>query len=258
MESLDFFFADITTPGSRNVLLADPKPFSFLVRKVKKEYIVSHLNADLIIVDEILPMRKDSPLHLKNPHLQSPLEVFNYMRNISSDWLHPVTRDSEIDVTGGENVILPENACQICGLLDPSKSHCDKHRIWYCAKCDKCVPKNLRNRHKCGGKTNFKCDYCDYFANSDKARSDHMHAVHMQKFKCQECNASFGTKTQLCDHQGREHGGGFMCQICGTLFSSVGGRNSHIRRQHRPDNNNNTGDHEVSPASVVSGLGLLG
>ena len=47
MESLDFFFADITTPGSRNVLLADPKPFSFLVRKVKNEVVVLWLNQDL-------------------------------------------------------------------------------------------------------------------------------------------------------------------------------------------------------------------
>ena len=255
MENLDFFFPDISTQGSRNVLLADPKPFSFLVRKVNKEYVVSFVDPHLNVHDVLLPQpRRDCPLLVSNPHLTGSLEIFEYVRNISRDWLHPVTRGQH-DVTGDKNIHLSQNCCQICGITDPSKSHRDKHRLWYCATCDTCLPRNSRNHHKCGDKTLFKCDFCDYYASSDKVRADHIKAVHMKSFKCSKCTASFATNQQLRDHQGRDHGGGFSCPFCGKLYETVSGRNKHrIKCKSRPDLvNNSASDTNNNPNMAIGG-----
>ena len=48
MEDLDYFFPDISTPRSREVLLGDdPIPFAFIVRKVEREYVVTYLDNKL-------------------------------------------------------------------------------------------------------------------------------------------------------------------------------------------------------------------
>ena len=257
MENLDFFFADISTQGSRNVLLADPKPYSFLLRKVNKEFVVTFVDSHLNVHDELLPLRRDCPLLLSNPHLHGPLEIFEYIRNISRDWLHPVTRGQH-DVTGGD-VNVSGNCCPICGNLNPSKSHRDKHRIWYCATCDMCLPKNSRHLHKCRDKTLYKCDFCDLSSCSEKDRADHIKAVHMKKFKCSKCSDSFDTTQQLQDHEGKQHGGGYICHYCGKIYESVSGRNKHRKKcKHRPDsdtnNNPDSGGHKVPMTSAPSNI----
>ena len=52
MENLDYFFPNITTHQSREILLEDPIPFAFLIRQVKREYVVTFLDNNLEFRDE--------------------------------------------------------------------------------------------------------------------------------------------------------------------------------------------------------------
>ena len=92
MENLDYFFDDITTNQSREILLEDPTPFSFLIRKVKREYVVTFLDNNLEFRDEKIPTRTDSLLRQHHHELQSPQDIFQYIRSNSCKWLHPVSR----------------------------------------------------------------------------------------------------------------------------------------------------------------------
>ena len=92
MENLDYFFDDITTNQSREILLEDPTPFSFLIRKVKREYVVTFIDNNLEFRDEKIPTRTDSLLRQHHHELQSPQDIFQYIRSTSCKWLHPVSR----------------------------------------------------------------------------------------------------------------------------------------------------------------------
>ena len=71
LENLDYFFPDISTPQSREILLLDAIPFSILVRKVRRDYVVSYLGNKCQVRDERLPTRLDTTLRLHRPHLNT-------------------------------------------------------------------------------------------------------------------------------------------------------------------------------------------
>ena len=204
MENLDCFFPDISTPLSREVLLGDdPIPYAFLVRKVEREYVVSYLDNKLDVIDEKIPTRQDSTLRTHHPELQSPLDVFEYIRSTSTKWLHPVPRANH-DV--GDQVYSPsENCCKICGLLSPKKSHDEHHRLVYCVNCDQVIPRMARKSHKCRENL-FKCDFCDHSSLTQQRLSDHIRSIHQQQYKCDKvtegvtCTRSFDTKKKLLQH----------------------------------------------------------
>ena len=75
MEHLDHFFPDITTHQSREILLEDPIPFAFLIRQVKREYVVTFLDNNLEFRDEKIPTRTDSFLRQHHHELQSPQDT---------------------------------------------------------------------------------------------------------------------------------------------------------------------------------------
>ena len=77
MENLDYFFPDITTHQSREILLEEPIPFAFLIRQVKREYVVTvtFLDNNLEFRDEKIPTRTDSFLRQHHHELQSPQDT---------------------------------------------------------------------------------------------------------------------------------------------------------------------------------------
>ena len=97
MNNHDFFFEGLSPSKTKEILLQENVPFSFLVRKIGREHVVSFLDDHFNVKHQILPKRHDSSLFRHHPQLQNqgPLGVFNFLRNISTDWLHPVLKTDE-------------------------------------------------------------------------------------------------------------------------------------------------------------------
>ena len=55
MESLDFFYGDIGPAKTKEIFQLEAVPYSFLVRRVKKETVISYLDAESSIQHQILP-----------------------------------------------------------------------------------------------------------------------------------------------------------------------------------------------------------
>ena len=182
MENLDYFFPDITTHQSREILLEEPIPFAFLIRQVKREYVVTFLVNNLEFRDEKLPTRTDSFLRQHHHELQSPQDIFQYIGSTSCKWLHPVSRANR--AYGNINIPISDNCCDICVLPNPKRSHDDHHRLMYCVKCDLVIPKINRKSHKCSGEKIFKCDSSYHSSASQKLVSDHIKAIHQNTHVC--------------------------------------------------------------------------
>lgn len=152
MNSLDFFFEGLSPSKTKEILELEDVPFSFLVRKIGKENVVSFLDVKSNVQHQILPVRHDSSLFRHHPHLQhqGPLGVFNFLRSISTDWLHPVIMTDEMrNQINDSSESWISDICRICGCVNPSKNHSDSHRIVFCQPCNKVVPKNVKGNHKC-------------------------------------------------------------------------------------------------------------
>ena len=144
MESLDFFYGDIGPAKTKEIFQLEAVPYSFLVRRVKKETVISYLDAESSIQHQILPVRRDSSLFRHQPTLRGPLEVFNFLRSISSDWLHPIMKTDQIrNQINDSSESWISDMCQICGLVNPPKNHADSHRIVFCQPCNRIVAKGL-------------------------------------------------------------------------------------------------------------------
>ena len=145
MENLDFFFPDLNATSTREILLFDATPFSFLLRKVKKHYVVSFLDEKLQVHHQLIPQRQDSTIHQLYPNL-SPREVFEFIRSKSIKWLYPVTQRPNI--LNAE--IRNSQDCDICDCLNVGnkKAHKETHQIIFCQNCEGIIPKPSYGQHR--------------------------------------------------------------------------------------------------------------
>ena len=214
-------------------------PFSFLVRKIGREHVVSFLDDHSNVQHQILPVRHDSSLFRHHPQLQhqGPLGVFNFLRNISTYWLHPVIKTDEMKIRiNDSSESLIANICRICGCVNPAKNHADRHRVVFCQPCNRMVPKSAKSNHKCPS-NNFQCPSCPYTSSTQQHLTKHIEARHnsvKKPFKCDSsnCERIFISKKRLLDHKGKVHGLGFTCEECGKLFLSRSSRNRHVYVVH--------------------------
>ena len=254
MNNLPCFYDDLSPAKTKEILLLEAVPFSFLIRRVGRENVVSFLDARSSVQHQILPVRHDSSLFRHQPQLQhqGPLEVFNFLRSISTEWLHPVTMTDDMRNHIDDSSWISD-ICRICGVVNPTKNHADSHSIVYCHLCNGIVAKNSRGIHKCHPTSTFHCPSCTYSASTKHKLSKHIDARHSsKKFKCDatNCHMSFMTQKRLCEHKGNVHGMGFSCEECGKNFKSKSSRNRHVSVLHRHNNsiNNNRG-----PSSDANG-----
>ncbi len=71
---------DIGPAITKEIFQLEAVPYSFLVRKIRKETVISYLDAESSVQHQILPVRRDSSLFKYQPQLRGPLEVFNFLR----------------------------------------------------------------------------------------------------------------------------------------------------------------------------------
>ena len=240
MNSLDFFFEGLGPSKTKEILELEDVPFSFLVRKIGKENVVSFLDVKSNVQHQILPVRHDSSLFRHHPHLQhqGPLGVFNFLRSISTDWLHPVIMTDEMrNQINDSSESWISDICRICGCVNPSKNHSDSHRIVFCQPCNKVVPKNVKGNHKCLSQPTFQCPSCPHTSSTKQNLLRHIESRHnsdKKPFKCDSsnCEMSFITKKRLSDHQGKVHGLDFTCEECGQHFLSRSSHNRHVSLVH--------------------------
>ena len=180
METLDYFYEDLGPAKTKEIFQLEAVPFSFIIRRVGKENVVSYLDATASIQHQILPVRHDSSLFKFQRQLQhqGPLEVFNFLRSVSKDWLHPITLTddmrNQISVTSESWI---SDSCRICGLVNPSKNHVNSHRIAFCQPCNRIVVKGSKTSHKCPTST-LQCPSCSYSTSTKQNLSKHIEARH--------------------------------------------------------------------------------
>ena len=240
MNNHDFFFEGLGPSKTKEILLQENVPFSFLVRKIGREHVVSFLDDHFNVKHQILPVRHDSSLFRHHPQLQhqGPLEVFNFLRNISTDWLHPVLKTDEMrNQINDSSESWIADICRICGCVNPTKNHADSHRVVFCQPCNRIVPKGAKGNHKCQSQPAFQCPSCPHTSSTQQHLSKHIEARHnsdKKPFKCDSlnCEMSFITKKRMLDHKGKVHGLGFTCEECGKRFLSRSSRNRHVSVVH--------------------------
>ena len=243
MNALDFFFEGLGPLQTKEILQQEDVPFSFLVRIIGREHVVSFLDDHTNIQHQILPVRQDSSLFRHHPQLQhqGPVGVFNLLRNISTNWRHPVVKTNEMKIQmndSGESLTADVDICWICGCMNPAKNHADSHRVIFCRPCNRMVPKSSKGNHKCQSPSIFQCPSCAFTSSTQQSLSRHVESRHdsdKKPFKCDSlnCEERFITKKRLLDHKGKAHGLGYSCEECGRSFRSKTSRNRHVSVAHQ-------------------------
>ena len=178
VDTLDYFWRDISPQRAETLLLKEELPGRYLLRRDPGgDTIVSFVTNELQVKHYFVNQRGDSLLYKAQPALKaSLLNTFIFMKEASQlQWLYPVNVDDGDDDVHGEGV--EDGACRVCGLLNPSAHHMRNHRLVFCNKCDSMIATAVWSHHKCNQRQHH-CEVCTYSTPRPDNLRRHMETKH--------------------------------------------------------------------------------
>ena len=170
LNTLEYFWPDLSPKRAERLLLETGLPGSFLLRRDSGDTFVSFLDSDSKVKHYFINQRADSALYQARPELKcSIVDTFMFMRDTTFQWLYPVNYD-EAQVHGDDSDVSdnegPETggdggSCRVCGLMNPNFYHNNHHRLFYCPKCNQMVERPGWTSHRCNQRS-LQCHVCTY------------------------------------------------------------------------------------------------
>ena len=106
------------------------------------------------------------------------------------------------------------------------------------ASCDQCpwigYKKSLDHHISVTHLTKFVCDECGQECKNKSTL--YSHQQRHKKFTCHICDVTVVGRVRLKVHVQKKHMGQWLCSECPAIFESQYTMTTHIRRHHRPKN----------------------
>ena len=84
-------------------------------------------------------------------------------------------------------------------------AHMDSHKKIFCPLCEKNIPKNSKNSHKCNSIDRFLCELCTYESPRKDALKRHMRTHNKEPKEVKTHNCIFCKKTFSKNSHWKEH-----------------------------------------------------
>ena len=240
------YYHSLLTSTDAEAILQGKEPNSFLLRRnIYKDFIVSYKCKRKLIKHIRLPKYKNNNILKRNPHLDSPVSLLDYILTKANQILsYPVPRESQKKSSDNWQTwkLASINNCEICELkVDINEKRSNKHlenhhKITECELCGLILfPFQDKNhKSKCGLQAIkiYECKSCSFSTKTKSYLQKHEDDHLLKTFSCDFCDKDFFTKDKKMKHETDIHSTIFPCPYCEKTFASLNSRRKHVRASH--------------------------
>ena len=240
------YYHSLLTSTDAEAILQGKEPNSFLLRRnIYKDIIVSYKCKKKLIKHIRLPKSKKNNILKRNPHLNSPESLLDYILTKANQILsYPVSR--EIKKKSSDNwqtwKLASINNCEICELkIGRNERRRNRHleihhRITECNLCGRILFPSQAKYHKreCRRESIkiYECKSCSFSTKTKSYLQKHEDDHLLKTFSCDFCDKKFYTEDKKLKHETDIHSTIFPCPHCEKTFTSLNSRRKHVRASH--------------------------
>ena len=240
------YYHSLLTSIDAEAILQEKKQNSFLLRRnIHRDIIISYKCEKQKIKHVRLPKQNSNKILQRNPHLDSPGSLLDYILTKANQILsYPVSREIQKKSSDSSQTwkLARINQCEICAFkvgINEKRRHKhleNHHRITECSSCGLILFPFQHQTHKqeCRPETIriYDCKSCSFSTKKKSYLNKHEDGCLLKTFICDFCDKKFYTEDKKMKHQTDIHSTIFPCPHCEKTFTSLNSRKFHESTSH--------------------------
>ena len=240
-----YYHSLLSSTDAEAILQKKEQNFFLLRRNIYKDFIISYKCKRNLIKHIRLPQKTSNNILKRNPHLDSPESLLDYILTKANQILsYPVSIESKKKSTDNWQTwrLASITNCEVCEVKvgtnkKKRRQHLEKyHKITECDTCglilfafqdknhkEECRPESIKI---------FDCKFCSFSTKLKSYLKKHEEDHMLKTFICQFCDKKFFTDDKKLKHETDKHSEIFPCLHCEKTFTTLNSRSKHVNLSH--------------------------